>query len=150
MRWWKKGILFILSNLVFASCDATKGEVELEKRGKDWSVEIVEYFILNDPIDEEAIDQLIHQLNSAQDSLTGYPRENTVDHGNWIISAEHRENFAEIVSILKKHPEIELFELPDLMLWRIPDKEGKLLREVSLSPHPTMQFSLMMRQRGQE
>jgi len=150
MHLWKRGILFFLSSLIFISCNSTTKENEITEKSTDWSLQIVQHFIEKEKIEEEVMDSLIFQLNKSQDSLIGYSKNNPIDVGKWMICSSDENNFSQIKKALKRDVDLEFHETTLLNLWRIQNKQGKLLKEISISPHPTEGFVLLMRERGQE
>lgn len=150
MHWWKMWILFFLSSFIYFSCESKQQEKKLVEENPDWSSKIVQHFVDTEKIEVETMDSLIGQLNINQDSMIGYSKNNSIDSGKWLITSSEERTFNHLKILLQKDENHEFFETPLLNLWRIRNKQGKLLKEISISPHPTKGFVLIMRERGQE
>lgn len=150
MHWWKKGILFFLSSWWLIACDSHVQEAEIESLDEDIiAVSVVRHFVEAEKIDVQFMDSLMVAMNKAQTELTGYTKQNSIDNGNWLISAAEKNHFDELVALLNSHEQATFYSMGELQLWRIT-AQNKKLREVSLSPHPNAGYVLLLRIRDQE
>jgi hypothetical protein len=150
MHWWKKGILFFLSSFLYLSCSTDQEEEKLIVEEPQLSLQIIQHFIAHDNKELNAMDSLIEQFNTSQDTMIGYMSKNSIDNGNWLICSQDENDFLPIKEMLNKKAELVHHETSILNLWRIPNNKGKLLKEISIAPHPTEGFVLLMRKRDQE
>jgi hypothetical protein len=150
MRWWKKGILFFLSSCWLIACDTNVKEAEIDSSKEDvTALSVVAFFVETDEINARLMDSLVLTINQTQNELTGYAKQNAIDNGNWLISAKEKVHFDELVALLSSHEKVTFYGMGELQLWRIT-AQNKRLREVSLSPHPTAGYILLLRIRDQE
>lgn len=158
MVWLKKEILFILS-LLFLGLLSCKNKVENSKNEE--IEEVVIEVTITDKItlffenlktwNEEntvQINQLGKEISTFDSTLQFYPNTNTYDDNSFIFSSLKEEN----LTIFKNHPfleEDEPHQFSSYKVWRKKVNNRKIL-DLSIEPHPTLNWIFVIRKREQE
>ncbi|HLV41717.1 MAG TPA: hypothetical protein VKY37_05520 [Brumimicrobium sp.] len=154
MAWLKKVTLFILSAVLitFTSCERARNKAEIEKSGIISKEELIVRFfnkIQNWRTESvEAIDSLGYQISQLDSSLNFLPYLNDYDNGAFIFTSNNKGAFDifENSSFLNKSI---VSEQNNYKVWRKKLNNLQIL-DLSIEPHPTLDWIFVIRLRSQE
>ena len=154
MVWLKKEILFILSAvlLTFTSCNSVQNKSENEEVETISKEELVDLFFnqIQNWSDQsvDLIDSLGYQIEQNDSLLTFLPYLNDYEENSFIFTAKDKNAFQvfEESSFLSQSV---VSQQSSYKVWRKNLNEFQIL-DLSIEPHPTLDWLFVIRLRSQE
>ena len=154
MIWLKKVTLFILSALIIAlaSCESIRSKSEIEQEKAISKKELISsFFIQIENWSEHSItiiDSLGFEISQRDSMLTFMPYSNDYEPKTFIFAAKKENAFKpfEESSFLS---DSKVTVQTNYMVWRKRIKNLQIL-DLSIEPHPTLNWLFVVRLRGQE
>ena len=155
MDLWKKGILVILSGFIlFGSCQTQPAQQMNKKQteGKTSTKELIQTFFDEVKIGDKERIQTINEIGqhiAKKDSfIQFFAFQNAYENNAFLFSANRKEQ----LNVLKKNSLLEeavKTSTEQYTVWR-PKIAGPQTLDISIEPHPTLHWVLVVRRRVQE
>ena len=144
MHWLTKVTLFFPSLIiVLFACQEKKKEVEVveEEKLKDAIDDLLSTIVEVKNLEHEEVERLIIKIDALDNGISGYTTNNQIDPGKLLFSAKNDSLFNDFQTNLNELG-AKSSSYDAYTVW---GKSEKLDFEVSISPHPTEDWILMIR-----